>query len=94
MTESQDIPEGSRCFVTGEPIINNETARFTYEFDAWVSEEGQEIVEEDARAENPAPENEIIFREWYAQDESDAARWEMALRHLDYDNNFDGDYRE
>ena len=65
MTESQDIPEGSICFVTGEPIMDSETARFTCEFDAWVSEEGQEIVEEDARAENPSRENEIIFREWY-----------------------------
>tara|TARA_X000001382_G_scaffold128747_2_gene119161 strand:+ start:771 stop:1052 length:282 start_codon:yes stop_codon:yes gene_type:complete len=91
MTESQDIPEGSICFVTGEPIMDSETARFTCEFDAWVSEEGQEIVEEDARAENPSRENEIIFREWYAQDEADAARWDMALRHLDYDNQFNGD---
>ena len=92
MIEPQDIPEESRCFITGEPIIDSETARFTSEFDAWVSEEGQEIVEEDARAVNPSPENEIIFREWYAQDEADAARWDMALRHLDYDNQFHGEH--
>tara|TARA_B100001094_G_scaffold330619_1_gene396282 strand:+ start:4031 stop:4312 length:282 start_codon:yes stop_codon:yes gene_type:complete len=91
MIEPQDIPEESRCFITGEPIIDSETARFTSEFDAWVSEEGQDIVEEDARAVNPSRENEIIFREWYAQDEADAARWDMALRHLDYDNQFNGD---
>ena len=91
MIESQDIPEDSRCFITGEPIIDSETARFTSEFAAWVSEEGQDIVEEDARAVNPSRENEIIFREWYAQDEADAARWDMALRHLDYDNQFNGD---
>lgn len=91
MIEPQNIPEESRCFITGEPIIDSETARFTSEFDAWVSEEGQDIVEEDARAVNPSRENEIIFREWYAQDEADAARWDMALRHLDYDNQFNGD---
>ena len=47
--------------------------------------------QQDARAVNPSTENEIIFREWYAQDEADAARWDMALRHLDYDNEFHGD---
>ena len=91
MIEPQDIREESRCFITGEPIIDIETARFTCEFDARISEEGQDIVEEDARAVNPSTENEIIFREWYAQDEADAARWDMALRHLDYDNEFHGD---
>ena len=35
---------------------------------------------------------EIIYGEWYAQDEADAARWDMALRHLDYDNKFDGEH--
>ena len=56
------------CFITGKVMGKNDLARFTYEFDAWISEEGQEIVEEDARGENPSAENEIIFREWYAKD--------------------------
>ena len=49
-------------------MSTDDHARFTWEFDAWVSEEGQKIVEEDARGENPSFDSEIIFREWYAQD--------------------------
>ena len=36
------------CFVTGKIIRRWEQARFTWEFDAWVSNEGQKIIEEDA----------------------------------------------
>tara|TARA_Y100001937_G_C7081818_1_gene313370 strand:+ start:304 stop:537 length:234 start_codon:yes stop_codon:yes gene_type:complete len=61
------------CYITGETIPDDANARFTYEFDAWVSEEGQRIVEEDARGPEPSEENRIIFAEWYAQDEADAA---------------------
>lgn len=43
------------CFVTGEPIGNNDLCRFTYEFNAWVSEEGQRIIKE-------------IYQEWCDQD--------------------------
>ena len=82
----------NHCYITGERISKDEQCRFTWEFDAWVSEKGQEIVEESARGLNPSPEHEIIFREWYAQDEADAARWDMALRHLDYDNQFHGEH--
>ena len=56
------------CFVTGEIITKEDRARFTFEFDAWVSEKGQEIVERQATGENPDAESLIMFREWYAQD--------------------------
>lgn len=69
------------CFVTGKIIGRNERCRWTDEFDAWVSPEGQKIVEEDARGENPSAENEIIFREWYAQDEAAAANDEFRRWH-------------
>ena len=42
------------CYVTGNPMSEKDNARFTYEFDAWVSEEGQKIVEEDARGSDPS----------------------------------------
>jgi len=61
------------CYVTGKVIEKDDLCRFTWEFDAWVSEEGQKIVEEDARGPEPIEENRIIFSEWYAQDEADAA---------------------
>jgi hypothetical protein len=61
------------CYVTGKTMSDEDDARFTYEFDAWVSVEGQKIVEEAARGSNPDAESLIIFREWYAQDaEADA----------------------
>ena len=62
------------CYVTGKVIGKDDLCRFTYEFDAWGSEEGQKIVEEDARGENPSIENKLIFREWYAQDAASAGR--------------------
>lgn len=61
------------CLVTGKIIGKNDRARFTFEFDAWISEEGQKIVEADARGHAPDPESLIIFGEWYAQDEAAAA---------------------
>tara|TARA_R100001015_G_C4562879_1_gene122409 strand:- start:31 stop:561 length:531 start_codon:yes stop_codon:yes gene_type:complete len=70
------------CFITNKNISpDDDTARFTHEFDAWVSEEGQKIVEDDARGTDPSPENEIIFREWYAKDEADAANDEWRAYH-------------
>tara|TARA_Y100000389_G_C17165634_1_gene366598 strand:+ start:167 stop:451 length:285 start_codon:yes stop_codon:yes gene_type:complete len=70
------------CFVTGKQIRRWEQARFTWEFDAWVSIEGQKIIEENARGENPNEESRIIFAEWYAQDEADAANdeWRQGYR--------------
>ena len=50
------------CFITGKIIGKNDLARWTDEFDAWISERGQEIVEADARGPAPDPESLIIFR--------------------------------
>ena len=40
------------CFITGKIMGKNDLARFTYEFDAWISEEGQEEVEKLGRTTN------------------------------------------
>ena len=60
------------CFITGKIMGKNDLARFTYEFDAWISEEGQEEVEKLAtfspEGATRLGEAEIIYREWYAQD--------------------------
>tara|TARA_Y100001938_G_C8057048_1_gene415028 strand:+ start:663 stop:932 length:270 start_codon:yes stop_codon:yes gene_type:complete len=88
------MTESHECFITGESIQNIEDSRFTWEFDAWVSERGQQMID-NAYATGELENNrewEIIYGEWYAQDEADAARWDMALRHLDYDNKFDGEH--
>ena len=69
------------CFVTGKIIRRWEQARFTWEFDAWVSNGGQKIIEEDACGENPNEESRIIFAEWYATDEANAANDEYRSWH-------------
>lgn len=69
------------CFITGKIIGKNDRARWTGEFDAWISERGQEIVEADARGPAPDPESLIIFGEWYAQDEAAAANDEYRRWH-------------
>ena len=73
------------CFVTGKIMSTDDRARFTWEFDAWVSEEGQKIVEERATSNKTASmmvtaaekqkhqESYIIYREWYAEDEASGA---------------------
>ena len=69
------------CFVTGKIIRRFEEARFSWEFDAWISAQGQKIIEENARGENPNEESRIIYAEWYAQDEADAANDEHRRWH-------------
>ena len=69
------------CFVTGKIINRYEQARFTHEFDAWVSPEGQKIIEETATGENPNEESRIIYAEWYAKDEANAANDEHRRWH-------------
>ena len=55
--------DSAYCFVTGvfigADVIDSGKARFTNEFDAWVSEKGQEILFE--RGDNEA---KIILEEW------------------------------
>ena len=69
------------CFITGKIIGKNDLCRWTDEFDAWISERGQEIVEADARGPAPDPESLIIFGEWYAKDEANAANDEFRRWH-------------
>ena len=68
------------CFVTGKPIADDDrNARFTFKFDAWVSTEGQRVIEETVSARPTASMmtpsarrayNEFyqIHSEWYAAD--------------------------
>ena len=68
------------CFVTGRIIRRWEQARFTWEFDAWVSKEGQDIIEREAISDYPHSEEAlIIYREWYAQDAAAEAREQERL---------------
>ena len=73
------------CFVTGKIIGKNDLARWTDEFDAWVSEEGQEQIEERARSSKiygtRDDEARIIFAEWYAKDEAKASNEEFRQWH-------------
>ena len=86
------------CYVTGKVIGKDDLCRFTYEFDAWVSEEGQRIVEERATSNKTASmmvtaaekqghqEAYLMQREWYAQDAAAAGRDED---YMDADANND-----
>ena len=58
------------CFVTGKRIVDGDDARFTSEFDAWVSSAGQNLIDEwvDSGMITENPEWELIYAEWYAQD--------------------------
>lgn len=68
------------CFVTGKQIADDDkAARFTFEFDAWISTEGQKIIEDAVSSRMTASmmtskqldkhkEYWLIHREWYAQD--------------------------
>ena len=67
------------CFITGKALGDN--PRWTDEFDAWISKEGQDVVETSARGESPNEEHRIIFAEWYAKDEANAANDEFRMWH-------------
>ena len=59
----------ARCFITGEVIpadvVDLGLARFTHEFGAWISKEGQRMLREEADNENAmCDEWEIIWNEW------------------------------
>jgi len=74
MTEEFDYTENNLCFVTEEEIVKGDSCRFTYEYDAWVSEDGQKMIDEWVQS-GMQTENmdwKIIHTEWYAQDEEEA----------------------
>ena len=87
MIKEFDYMKNNRCWVTWKDIPDSVSCRFTWEFDAWVSKEGQDILEkwvsDGMQTENK--EWEIIYAEWYAQDEGDAGRWDEALNEEDHD---------
>lgn len=66
------------CFITGKRIVDGDDARFTYEFDAWVSSAGQNMIDEwvDGGMTVPNMEWESIYREWYAADQAATANEE------------------
>lgn len=70
-----------RCYITGKEIPDGSPARFTWEFDALVSEEGQKLIDEWVQSgmQTENADYEIISAEWYAQDEEDAARSDEAM---------------
>ena len=81
MTQEEWLGMQDICFVTGKIIRRYEWARFTQEFDAWISKEGQEIIEENATGTDPYEEASIIYSEWYAIDEANAANDEYRRWH-------------
>ena len=64
------LNEDDICFVTTKIISDGDKSRWTNENYAWVSEEGQRIVEENATGDNPDPELKNIYDEWYHKDET------------------------
>ena len=44
-TLNEHDADKGRCFVTSRFIAPNESARFTSEFDAWISTQGQRMIE-------------------------------------------------
>jgi hypothetical protein len=62
-----DHMENNYCFVTGKFIPVGQPCRFTFEFDAWVSEEGQRKVY--ASSSDADGDLYLIRKEWEEQDE-------------------------
>ena len=74
MTEAEFewISDNDICFVTGYIIDKRDNARWTGEFDAWISERGQQLIEnayKTGELENNR-EWQIVYAEWYSEDES------------------------
>lgn len=70
MTTEDWTNEMDICFITGKIIVAGDDARFTDEFDAWVSTAGQNLIDEwvESGMKDENPEWELIYREWYAKD--------------------------
>ena len=68
--EPFDHMKNNYCFITGKKIVYGDDCRFTFEWDAWVSSAGQNLIDEwvDSGMKEPNIEYETIYREWYAQD--------------------------
>jgi len=68
--EPFDHMQNNYCFITGKRIVDGDNCRFTFEWDAWVSSAGQNLIDDwvDNGMKEPNIEYETIYREWYAQD--------------------------
>jgi len=66
--------ENNYCFVTGKFIPVGEPCRFTFEFDAWVSEEGQRKVY--ASSSDADGDLYLIRKEWDEQDDGTWIFWD------------------
>ena len=67
------------CFITGKTITIHEDAYWTWEFDAWISERGYQMIQ-NAQSTGEIEYNaewQVIYGEWYAKDESMAGLQEM-----------------
>ena len=67
-----------QCFITSEVIRPEDSAYWTDEFDAWISERGYQMIQ-NAQSTGELknnPEWEIIFAEWYWKDEAITGREE------------------
>jgi len=81
--EVEFLSEDDVCFVTGDIIPKNDRSRFTSEFDAWVSERGQQMLE-NAQSTGEIENHrdwEIIYGEWYWKDEAAAGNEAMREWH-------------
>ena len=74
-TLNEHDADKGRCFVTNRHIAPRDSARFTSEFDAWISDQGQRMIERwvSEGMDPPNREWEVIYSEWYAKDEYAAA---------------------
>ena len=62
------------CFVTGKHIPENAYCRFTWEWDAWVSQEGEQHIYNAAKTGELElnPEWVFIYNEWMTEDGSES----------------------
>tara|TARA_R110002051_G_C8470613_1_gene459956 strand:+ start:64 stop:354 length:291 start_codon:yes stop_codon:yes gene_type:complete len=64
------------CFVTNKLLSMEDRCRWTEAFEAWVSTEGQDIIEDAVTKNHDGtvmvhnPKWNTIYGEWYAKDES------------------------
>ena len=62
------------CWVTKKVIPSGDNCRFTYEFDSWVSQEGQQHIYNAAKTGELEfnPEWIFIYNEWMTEDGSES----------------------
>ena len=75
--------DDKRCFVTGKPIPQEELehARYTDTFKAWVSKEGQRLLETDPEALE-VEDLAKVSEEWASQENDWYSQWQQ---HYDED---------